>query len=875
MIAGEWLTDRGSPRNMGRCEIAGRYPGAPKEQWNTYTGADIRYARTVRHPHGPAALVQAGTTLQLHDWRGGMLWANHTLGVQRVAFAGALADDAPASALVVVDDRTIAAVDLADGTVSWTWQSPASSSLTIAASSQLFRAADGGIRWVCFPRYATVGACFDLSNPLTPAKLWEVDYGETYDTGFGPQVIVADVYGTGTPHIVISSRTGSAYAVDTREQRTTGAQVVLGRQDGHLYQAIIDPDSGHVTDEVTYRPDEGDYPCARPYGLLQAVTVANQRQDIVLVSCQVEEYFAVTRHDDSGLSRRWGAFVEKDWPVDRLELRPQVSSIVELAGRDTPDLVVGFWDGDQWSTRVIELMTGQTRAELTGRYFWGCEDVDGDGIPELVVSEEGQRTPGQTAHLEIRDPTTMAVKGSLPDAGLVLSTDSDLPQHVGFYADRRSIVPTPGVTPGVLVRIGAEIARWGGPGGDLGPHGVADAGFGRADVHDGELILSDATGRLARFDDDLREVARIAGIHGRACQPLVWQRRNGREVVLDLGGRRVVGGRLSGRDGLDGFWEVTGTLPALHRDDEGRCRLAVGDDSDPHEPRVRIHTEPGHEDHSTVEVRLPAPAAIALTPYGAQYRLLVNLRTGIHTTALAVLAADGRTCWDDPSAGCHPQRPAVAPTLDGPLVVADDHGRLRIYDAGRGVLVGETDWTAAYTVPVAVPDDLGQGTDYLLRVDGVQGIETVGTDAARGWRVETSLWEYFGGSSAVGRAAADGSWVLGSLTYDGRFDAIDVETGRVRWTFEVGEVLPGRSVAAGDLDGDGRDEFIVGTRDGRLLCLAEDGEGRGSLLWTVSLPASVTSTVVADIDGDGFAEILAATADGAVRLLADDVGDHR
>ena len=108
--------------------------------------------------------------------------------------------------------------------------------------------------------------------------------------------------------------------------------------------------------------------------------------------------------------------------------------------------------------------------------------------------------------------------------------------------------------------------------------------------------------------------------------------------------------------------------------------------------------------------------------------------------------------------------------------------------------------------------------------------------------------------------------MMGALLEGGEFECIDPLTGIPRWSVALGEPANGTSVVAGDLDGDGNDEFLVGLVTGKLIALGEDG-GEGRVLWEKELPASIYHPIIADVDGDGFAEIVLSTADGAVRIL--------
>ena len=105
------------------------------------------------------------------------------------------------------------------------------------------------------------------------------------------------------------------------------------------------------------------------------------------------------------------------------------------------------------------------------------------------------------------------------------------------------------------------------------------------------------------------------------------------------------------------------------------------------------------------------------------------------------------------------------------------------------------------------------------------------------------------------------------LAKDGVFYCADVATGKTRWALstEVEASSPAR-IASGDLDGDSRDNFLVGLSNGQLLAL-DEREGQGFVLWRVPLNAAIRDVLIADVDGDGKAEILVETDDGRIRIL--------
>jgi outer membrane protein assembly factor BamB len=136
------------------------------------------------------------------------------------------------------------------------------------------------------------------------------------------------------------------------------------------------------------------------------------------------------------------------------------------------------------------------------------------------------------------------------------------------------------------------------------------------------------------------------------------------------------------------------------------------------------------------------------------------------------------------------------------------------------------------------------------------------------WRTESNLWEFASSTPAVADTSGRGDIVIGAVTRSGAFACIETGTGRTRWTLDLGTAPNGTSVVAADIDGDGRDEFVVGLPDGRLLCIGERADGQGRIRWSVAFDAAVANPIVVDLDGDGIAELVIATADGQVRWLA-------
>jgi outer membrane protein assembly factor BamB len=108
--------------------------------------------------------------------------------------------------------------------------------------------------------------------------------------------------------------------------------------------------------------------------------------------------------------------------------------------------------------------------------------------------------------------------------------------------------------------------------------------------------------------------------------------------------------------------------------------------------------------------------------------------------------------------------------------------------------------------------------------------------------------------------SGDGRLSIGVCHSNGIFECCDAATGSELWSLDLGSTTS--DIVSGDIDGDGKEEFITGTTDGHLIAIGLDASGQGVIRWSLELGFALGSPVVADADGDGKAEILVVTGDG-------------
>lgn len=788
------------------------------------TGAEVRHVRRVTVDAHDLLLLHLGSILRAMTLDGAAAWTRTELGVSRVV-------GEERGILVVVSRRCVLiALDVATGQTLWEFTTPESRDLTGEGSVRLVDST-GGLILLIAPNYSTVLTCVDLSDPTAIALRWEHDFGSSIDAGFGPVLVVEDLLGLGRPQLVISSRIGDRYEDDESDLSTE--RIVLGRNDGHLYQAVLDLDDGAVLDEVAYRPDPGPYPCARPYGLLEAVPGSA----LVLVSCQVEEYVSITAAPR--LSRRWGWFVERDWPVDEQELRPQSTSVADVIGDGRPRLVVGHWDGSTWTTLVIDVIgedsTGET-IRVPGAYFWGCADLDGSGVPSLILSRESTRAPAERGDLEIVDARTGDVRARRHAVHLVTSTDDELPPHRTFHADRRGASVVGGSV--VVVDPDGRTVLWNVDGArELWPTPII-----RVDDRGGRVVITDATGAVAALDDSLA-VEAVVHAEGRTPGVLLWGAESGAPNAVVTTAVGMIEGWIwtSASPRID--WSAPGRRASLHRDAAGTAWVVIAGPAKQGWLVTAFQSTPS----GLVERwdrTLPHPVDQVLA-FGDELRVFVGQRVGPHTTCAVLLDEFGDARWEDPHRSAWASDPLAFERDGRALVAYDDHGVLIIRDAHSGELLSEDNWTAAYTTPVDLHD-------ALLRADGSHGLELVEAGGSVSWRANYDVFALHPGSSCI--LASDERRFVAAPRRDGFLDIIDLATGAVESSIRVGPQAERRpAVGLGDV-------VVVGLLSGMLVAY----DTTGAVRWQHDVGCAVETLIAARIGG--VLHLGVGTADGQVRI---------
>ena len=123
---------------------------------------------------------------------------------------------------------------------------------------------------------------------------------------------------------------------------------------------------------------------------------------------------------------------------------------------------------------------------------------------------------------------------------------------------------------------------------------------------------------------------------------------------------------------------------------------------------------------------------------------------------------------------------------------------------------------------------------------------------------------------APGDADGDGDLELLASTEDG-VQLLEPADGAVLRVIDLGPATT--DVVSGDLDGDGRDEFVLGFGGRRWalpgdpgLVMVELKDGDLGEAWTLETEGRPSDPALADVDADGFLDLAATTTDGYVKV---------
>ena len=165
----------------------------------------------------------------------------------------------------------------------------------------------------------------------------------------------------------------------------------------------------------------------------------------------------------------------------------------------------------------------------------------------------------------------------------------------------------------------------------------------------------------------------------------------------------------------------------------------------------------------------------------------------------------------------------------------------------------------AYGSPILLDVD-NDGRLEILVAGCFGGLGVLRDDYSIVWWMRTPFTDMMLRLPGAGDIFGDGRMCIGICRANGVFTCLEGATGRELWSINLHSTTA--DIVTCDIDGDGKEEFIAGTTDGRLLAIGVDASGHGTIRWSVELGYALGNPVVADVDNDSFAEVLVVGGNG-------------
>jgi hypothetical protein len=699
----------------------------------------------------------------------------------------------------------------------------------------------------------------------------------------------------------------------------------------------------------------------RNYGLLQLVDIdGDGAREVVIVAERVARHIAVVGNDGAGnLSLLWDRFIEFIYPEDTTELRHTGNSVSDVDGDGQPELIVSVYNGrsdGRWWLEILDPCTGALKFEMPDRYLWGVQDVNADGVMELLIGVERKRTPVPFSTVEV--VSVRALKAAVlwkcdnaKFAGRGLRPEGWRSNFrpVQFGHDETWSVESDGGRTVFLLSAGEGGAR-----------SFAEVSFGAGAARMREVPLG-AGGEYV--------MPALADVDGDGVPEAILSRNNGEIFPVRAEKGRAAGWSVGIRLQLEGFSAARpGSLPVVYRPGEGRAPLvAVPDNTnmlhqlqvDPsgrkvtelwrrrgrgwmgydncfHSAYVRDVDGDGEYELMAVNVeRSDCSELLAFSPGGAVKGSWVfpdapppaSPRVGLYEwvvvdggagktitassyasysmnseqtvtvdlegkelwrkgqygegewgrgvgpwSAYSVLAGEGGTpevlflakdliCRVDALTGDWKREPWILWRATNSVMDQPEWDFTKDRQADFGT---EKDPFTAYGSPVLIDVD-HDGKMEILVAGCFGGFGVLRQDYSVVWWKRTPFTDMMLRHPGIADINGDGRLCIGICRSNGVFSCLEESSGRELWSIDLHSTTA--DIAACDIDGDGREEFIAGATDGRLLAIGTDAAGTGVIKWSLDLGFALGNPVIADADGDGYAEILVVCGDGSLLCI--------
>lgn len=643
--------------------------------------------------------------------------------------------------------------------------------------------------------------------------------------------------------------------------------------------------------------------------------------EVVIIADGVTLHLAMLHNGEDGLSLGYDEFIEH--PENAKTLRSTFNSVDDLTGDGAIEIAYNIYNRDgaeRWEVLVFDALSGTADpiAVLTDTYLWGVQDVDGDGVPELLTSHSPTRVPASHGTIQVQSYDASAgayvETWSADDARWRVvsapfhAVDESISPAGRYFANE--VLTSADLSAGGLAAF-VEFAD-----GSTAAYDFGTDGAPRVWERDsGSVLWQGEAGGSSRFVIQQTDgFVTLEEADGTVVGQITTGSLSGAPTVGPLGGTRnsiVVPGAGKvqvfdyGPFGLTPRWTVEGhgsyvflggkeAVPIVDLEGDGSHGMVVADSFEG-SSRLRYLDGDGEPIWDSAMPDLPA-----VSPGNGLYSWAAGNLRGDDTLDLYVAAfaggyntevsrvVDGTDGAVVSSRNDNPFRPGIGfgPWTGNPGIAdVDGDGQDEAYFLAKDVTyrVVDGDLSAVqeinghsglYHNPAFV-DLTGDSTLEMLMTGGFNGFDAVEFDEAAPdgrtlWYHPTDPSDMLGRIAGSADVTGDGMLEVVTLHADGFVRVWDGATGAELDAYDAGAA--GSSVVTGDITGDGQTNVLYGTNDGRLEAL---GWSDGGLVarWSLDIGYQIGDLALADVTGDGSTEVVLTAADGFVYVIADASAD--
>ena len=851
----DWPMWRRDPQNTGHSPVPGNMNRTPEILWKYFVGGYASQAQglDIDGDGQDEVIYLSAGRIKAIDMTGDEIWATPALGISSIIETVDLGLDGSIEIIACRSSPSTAfVIDSGSGDVLWNHTFPSPSSGIGRYSVKVVDICNRtrGPELLIWPYKSELGYAFGFPDGAESGYMvWNATAPETRN--YPPPIAVADLDLDGVKDLVLATYE-RIYSFDgeTGQEKMVAYSPGINRNYGTMIISDLDQD---------------------PY------------PEIAVLSPNLNEHLWVVDNDGSTLTQIWNEHFEYSYPDDLIEVKVTVDCVSDVDSDGFKEIVYSIYNQSsdaRWHTKIWDALTGTEEMDLVDEYLMAVVDLDGDGVDEVITSEQYGRVTDYYSNVSIRN---IARSGEirLYNCGLVMDNWAPYPLGTNTIANTEKWMT--GDT-GYLIRANGSLGfliiedwmpkiEW------VLQENIVGAGLNilgtfngtgiLASGNDGWLRVFNASGQIVGMSKTGGFLASLvaADLDQDGLPEVLVKNNRGRQVLLDSDGTEtaefsaITRRAKCGKDGSLVVWDMDG---------DGRHEILAGGSSS-----LLVLDAFGNQNRSYPLPSNPYDWLVVNFTGDSYWDLCVSsLGSGPHTAyIMAIDGLSGEIIWEKdwgPYAGFMGVMDYDLDGLDDLLV--REHFDFYIVIGPTGA-EKKGKYLCGYHTPM-VTDIEGDGT---LEIVWGGGWGSLSVDRRRSFTTEVSTYFYitqiwvnlFGGGDsnevygkmpAVADLDGDGVMEVGVGNINGTFHCFGGSKGRLKWNYWVGSTPS--DIISCDIDSDGLDEFLFGTSDGRLMSLGANG-----LEWSLDFGDCVGDPIICDLDGDSKADILVPVMDGNLYAL--------